>query len=653
MEHKVIPEDERHPPHAHTHAQADIDDLPDTLVAIAEDAAEAVAAVAGKADQTDLDAEEAARIAADATKAALSHTHAQADITNLTTDLAAKASTAYVDAAIAGLAWKQSVRAATTVAGTLASSFENGDTIDGVVLATGNRILIKTQADPTENGIYVVAASGTPARASDADSAADIRQASVYVEEGTTLADTQWTMTANAPITIGATNLTWAQLSSGGGVTGSGTPDVLPKWSSSSALGDSALTEASDKITSTKPLILPAGTTSIASLRAPHGSAPTSPVDGDIWTTSAGMFIQINGVTYGPLGTGGGGSGLVRPTVVQYKTGISDDSNLTLASTPIAGNMLVWISCNWDGATLQPERSWNKIEAAPGASTDGFFAAWRKVHTGDTTTVERPWVGDTMVGNNSVCYEIQDAGAFPMLFDALLEKAGTVHTLTGKVMNDVSLLVGAFCTNGSNEDPTITGASEDTFLAGTASNSSPRGISPFHANVERGQGTVVATYGSSRTGSSVGIVIPPAMTTVGGSASPYEAVYTVNASADYTQNTGAYGEIDNPNFDINFTIAGTRQVEVAASLRCIRATGMVRVQVRDGASTILGPVDYSGFRGWYTQFVGESTLQELHLFHVFTLAAGTYRLNLFTLEAFSSQNVTWKDRAFAVRILTP
>lgn len=48
-------------------------------------------------------------------------------------------------------------------------------------------------------------------------------------------------------------------------------------------------------------LVLPASTASLSSLRIPHGSAPTSPVDGDIWTTTAGLFVRVNGVTVGPL----------------------------------------------------------------------------------------------------------------------------------------------------------------------------------------------------------------------------------------------------------------------------------------------------------------------------------------------------------------
>lgn len=53
--------------------------------------------------------------------------------------------------------------------------------------------------------------------------------------------------------------------------------------------------------TTTTFLHTAAGTTGVSSLRIPHGSAPTSPVDGDMWTTTAGLFVRINGSTVGPL----------------------------------------------------------------------------------------------------------------------------------------------------------------------------------------------------------------------------------------------------------------------------------------------------------------------------------------------------------------
>jgi hypothetical protein len=53
--------------------------------------------------------------------------------------------------------------------------------------------------------------------------------------------------------------------------------------------------------TFTDPQIFPAGTTAAPSIQLPHGTAPSSPVDGDIWTTTVGLFVQINGTTVGPL----------------------------------------------------------------------------------------------------------------------------------------------------------------------------------------------------------------------------------------------------------------------------------------------------------------------------------------------------------------
>jgi hypothetical protein len=100
-----------------------------------------------------------------------------------TTDAANKG---YVDDRAAGLDPKESVRLATTAALTLSTGVENGDTVDGVALSTGDRVLVKDQGTAAENGIYIVAASGAPARAGDFDSASEITAgAFFFVEEGT------------------------------------------------------------------------------------------------------------------------------------------------------------------------------------------------------------------------------------------------------------------------------------------------------------------------------------------------------------------------------------------------------------------------------------------------------------------------------------
>jgi hypothetical protein len=129
-------------------------------------------------------------------------------------------------AALAGLQWKNSVRVATTTAGTLATSFENGDTVDGVVLATGNRILIKDQVTQTENGIYVVVASGAPTRATDADSGAELESATVTVQEGTSNANTSWTQTTDS-VTVGSSNIIWAQVGSSSPNASESTPGII------------------------------------------------------------------------------------------------------------------------------------------------------------------------------------------------------------------------------------------------------------------------------------------------------------------------------------------------------------------------------------------------------------------------------------------
>lgn len=126
------------------------------------------------------------------------------------------ANTAYVDAAIASLNSlfdsKGSVKVATTTTGTLASSFANGQTIDSITLTTGDRILIKNQAAPSENGIYTVNVSGAPTRALDMDSWAEVPGAFVVVEEGTANADTIWLCSANAGGTLNTTAITWQQI---------------------------------------------------------------------------------------------------------------------------------------------------------------------------------------------------------------------------------------------------------------------------------------------------------------------------------------------------------------------------------------------------------------------------------------------------------
>jgi hypothetical protein len=149
---------------------------------------------------------------------------------------------------------KLPVRVATTANGTLASAFENGDTVDGVTLATGDRILIKNQSSGAENGIYTVNASGAPTRATDADSGAELVNAAVWVSEGTANADKLFICTTNAPITLGSTSLTFinpfAGLGGGDLVSTNNLSDVANAATARSNLGAQSRSPAIQSVSS-------------------------------------------------------------------------------------------------------------------------------------------------------------------------------------------------------------------------------------------------------------------------------------------------------------------------------------------------------------------------------------------------------------------
>jgi hypothetical protein len=148
-------------------------------------------------------------------------------LTNLGTPTAGTdaASKDYVDNAIAGLAWKDSVRVATTANTALSGLL----TIDGVTLVANDRILVKNQGTVAENGIYV-AASGAWARSFDADAADELDSAAVFIEEGSTQANTMWTQTGDGGTF--AVNSVWVQFAATTSlIAGAGLLDTGGTWS--------------------------------------------------------------------------------------------------------------------------------------------------------------------------------------------------------------------------------------------------------------------------------------------------------------------------------------------------------------------------------------------------------------------------------------
>ena len=125
----------------------------------------------------------------------------------------------YVDGVAQGLDVKDSVVATTTANGTLSTAFANGQSIDGVTLQTGDRILIKNQTTASQNGIYNVNASGAPSRTTDMATGANAAGAFVFVEQGTVNAENGFTCTSDTgSAVVGTNNLTFAQFSGAGQV---------------------------------------------------------------------------------------------------------------------------------------------------------------------------------------------------------------------------------------------------------------------------------------------------------------------------------------------------------------------------------------------------------------------------------------------------
>lgn len=120
----------------------------------------------------------------------------------------------YVDTVAQGIDAKASVKAASTANLTLSGT----QTVDGIALIAGDRILVKNQSTAAENGIYVVGAS-TWSRSDDANVWAELISAYVFVEQGTVNADNGYLCTVDAGGTLGSTAVTWVQFSGAGQIT--------------------------------------------------------------------------------------------------------------------------------------------------------------------------------------------------------------------------------------------------------------------------------------------------------------------------------------------------------------------------------------------------------------------------------------------------
>jgi hypothetical protein len=205
---------------------------------------------------------------------------------------------------------KDAVDVATTANVSLATGLENGDTIDGQTLVTGWRVLVKNQTTGSENGIYVVPASGAASRSADADTSAEVTSGmSTWVRLGTTNANQEWTLSTADPITLGTTSLTFVQT----GASGSGTVTSVSVNSANGFAG--SVTNA----TTTPAITI---STSITGVIKGNGTAISAATAGSDYMAPSNFVVRET-----PSGSVNG-----------------SNTAFTLANTPIAGTEEIYLN---------------------------------------------------------------------------------------------------------------------------------------------------------------------------------------------------------------------------------------------------------------------------------------------------------------------
>lgn len=215
----------------------------------------------------------------------------------------------YVDAARSGLDVKQSVKAATTANITLS----NTQTVDGVALSVGDRVLVKDQTDKKTNGIYVVSATAWT-RSTDADNNPGGEVTSgmfTFVEQGTVNADCGFVLTTNDPITLGTTDLDFALFSASGNlIAGEG----LSKNGNTLQVNVANGIEIAADNVQLASTVAGAGLTYTSGVLAVVGTANRITVNADSIDIASTYVGQSTITTLGTIGTGTWQGTVINPT---------------------------------------------------------------------------------------------------------------------------------------------------------------------------------------------------------------------------------------------------------------------------------------------------------------------------------------------------
>jgi len=351
------------------------------------------------------------------------------------TDIANKA---YVDTVAQGLDTKASVVAGTTANITLSGA----QTIDGIAVVATDRVLVKNQTAPADNGIYIASATAW-SRAPDMDTWAEVPGAYVFVETGTTLADTGWVCTSDAGGTIGVTAITWAQFSGAGSGVSSitfGSTGLTPSTATNGAItvaGTLAVTNggtgqttagaafnALSPITTTGDLIIGTGVNTASRLAIGANGYLLS----SNGTTASWQPAPAGGVTTFSAGT----TGLTPSTATS--------GAVTLAGTLAVANGGTGLTAGTSGGIL--------AYTATGTLASSALLAANALMVGGGAGVAPSTVTTGTGVVTALGVNVGSAGAF-VTFDGALgtPSSGTVTNLTGTASININGTVGATTTN--------------------------------------------------------------------------------------------------------------------------------------------------------------------------------------------------------------
>jgi hypothetical protein len=115
----------------------------------------------------------------------------------------------YVDDAVAGLRTRIIAECASTANVNISNGLEAGDSIDGVTLVAGDRVLLKDQSTATENGLYLAVSSGAASRDPAHDTIAELSGGMIVVNQGTANDNKIFLCTTDSDGSIGSTNITY------------------------------------------------------------------------------------------------------------------------------------------------------------------------------------------------------------------------------------------------------------------------------------------------------------------------------------------------------------------------------------------------------------------------------------------------------------